>query len=449
MFHRHIAATLALFMPLAIPSYATSTMAGPAPQADAPKAKEIDATQRAALIDALAQDIDRVYIFPKVATKMIEHVKAQNKAGTYDKLVSPALLCEQLTADLQSISHDLHLSVRTMPPQMITKDAQVDQAAMQRARRDRSRRSNYGFQKVEILQGNVGYLDLRQFADASAGGATAIAAMNFLAGSDAIIIDLRSNGGGSPSMIQLILSYFFEKPTHLNDFYVRSSDSTQEFWTHEKVEGPRMVDTPMYVLTSGRTFSAAEEFSYNVRNLKRATLFGETTGGGAHPVNLMQYPAHGISMSLPFGRAINPITGTNWEGVGVKPHIETPSGEALDRAYASALDKIISESKDEGQKAQLQWVLEGLNAKPVSLSSEKQKAYEGSYGPRRIWVEDGKLQYQRQGGATITLTHVGQDNFHLEGIDAFRIRFERSPDGKVTTLVGRYDNGREEPSPRN
>ncbi|MBL4771055.1 MAG: S41 family peptidase [Planctomycetes bacterium] len=390
-----------------------------------------------------------MYIFEEVAAQAITHLKKQDKTGAYDKLDTLHAFSAQLTQDLQAISHDLHFSVTVMPPRMITDRAEVDQEAMRRNYLNRARRSNYGFRKLEILPGNVGYLDLRQFADASIGGPTAIAAMNYLAGCESIIIDLRSNGGGSPSMIGVISSYFFDKPTHLNDFYTRSSDSTQEFWTHAEVQGPRLTDTPLYILTGARTFSAAEEFSYNFRNLKRATLVGETTGGGAHPVSRMQYPQHGVSMSLPSGRAINPITGTNWEGVGVKPHIEVPAREALDRAYAEALDQILTDTEDEVQKRQLQWVLEGLQAKEVRLSPGQQSAFSGTFGPRRIWAEKGQMFYQRGSGATLRLTHMGNDHFDLEGLDSFRIRFERSADGKVTTLVGRYDEGREEANPRN
>ncbi len=437
-----LAAPIALSFCLALPVPALGKQVG------STEPEGLDGAQRAAIIESLAKDIDQVYIFPKVATEMIAHLNAQSKSGAYDEIKTLGAFCAQLTGDLQSVSHDLHLRVQPMPRGMITQEAKVDQAAVRRDRLSRARRSNYGFQKIEIMQGNVGYLDLRQFADASTGGPTAIAAMNFLAGSDAIIVDLRANGGGSPSMIQLILSYFFEKPTHLNDFYVRSTDSTQQFWTHKTVQGPRMVDTPLYVLTSGRTFSAAEEFSYNVRNLKRATLFGENTGGGAHPVNFVPYPQYGISMALPFGRAINPITGTNWEGVGVKPHHEVPADQALDQAYAHALDLILSGTKDERQKAQLHWVLEGLRAKEISLTSEELSAYAGSFGPRRIWVENGTLRYQRGGGSILTLVAVGRDHFHLQGMNAFRIRFDRSEDNKVCTLVGRYDDGREDQNAR-
>jgi retinol-binding protein 3 len=424
---------------------ALSSGAQPVQQA---RAAQLNDAERGAIIEVLAADIDTIYIFPEVATEMIAKLEAQRVSGAYDELVDLPAYCGQLTADLQSVSHDLHLSVRPMPPQMINAEQGVDREQVQRDYLARARRSNYGFKKLEILGGNVGYLDLRGFSDASIGAPTAIAAMNYLAGSEAIIIDLRNNGGGSPSMIQLILSYFFEEPTHLNDFYIRSTDTTDQFWTQAHVAGPRMTDTPLYVLTSGRTFSAAEEFSYNLRNLERATLVGETTGGGAHPVNMMRYPEQGVSMSLPFGRAINPITGTNWEGTGVEPHVKVSAAEAFDAAYAKALEGIVAGAVDPGHKAQLAWLIDGLQAKPQELKADELAAFTGSYGPRKVRVEGGKLLYQRGEGALLELTAVGDDNFHVSEVDFFRIRFERDASGKVVTLVGRYDDGREEPSPR-
>src|SRR5262249_14549182 len=150
--------------------------------------------------------------------------------------------------------------------------------------RERTARMNAGFVKVERLPGNVGYLELTGFMSPEEAARPAAAAMNFLAATDALIIDLRKNGGGSPPTVALVCSYFFgEEPVHLNSLYWRKGDRTEEFWTRKAVEGPRYLNKEVYVLTSKRTFSGAEEFTYNLKNLKRATVVGETTGGGAHP----------------------------------------------------------------------------------------------------------------------------------------------------------------------
>jgi C-terminal processing protease CtpA/Prc len=197
---------------------------------------------------------------------------------------------------------------------------------------------NCGFVKVEELAGNVGYVKFNMFADAETCGATATAAMNFVANSDALIVDLRDNGGGDPKMVAYIFSYLFSKRTHLNDLWTRKTNATDEFWTSD-VPGKHLADDrPVYVLTSKRTFSGAEEFTYNLKNLKRATIVGETTGGGAHPVNGQRIDEHFV-IGVPFARAINPISKTNWEGTGVEPDVKVPAADALSTAQKLAAEK--------------------------------------------------------------------------------------------------------------
>jgi hypothetical protein len=266
--------------------------------------------------------------------------------------------------------------------------------------------------------------------------------MNYLRNSDALIIDLRQNGGGSPSMIQLISSYLFRaEPIHLNSFYWRPGDRNTQTWTLPYVPGKRMPDTPVYVLTSKNTFSAAEEFSYNLRNLERATLIGETTGGGAHPGGT-RIATDRYSIWVPSGRAINPITNDNWEGVGVKPHIEVPADQALAKAHTKALKQLIKKSKDEDSFL-YEWALEGLNANqnPVTLSEETMESYVGNYGPRIITMENGSLYYQREGRAKYKLIPMTASKFQIKEIPYFRIQM-LSEDGAVVGLEGHYNNGR-------
>ena len=198
------------------------------------------------------------------------------------------------------------------------------------------------FEKAEHLPGNIGYLKFNAFPSPDICGPTATAAMNFLANSDAIIIDLRQNGGGDPKMVAYITTYLFDKPTHLNDMYNRKEDSIQEYWTLKDVPGKRVAGKPVFVLTSKRTFSGAEEFTYNLKNLKRATIIGETTGGGAHPVGPHRIDDH-FMIGVPFARPINPVTKTNWEGTGVEPDVKVPADQALDVAKKMAMEEIQTE----------------------------------------------------------------------------------------------------------
>ena len=298
----------------------------------------LDAARRAAIVDSVTAALDTVYVFPEVATAMVADVRSRLAAGEYDAIMRPEEFAQRLTTDLRAICHDRHLAVQAeLPPPPGERE---DPTVARRLGHERARRTNFGFAKLEHLDGNVGYLKLDGFSGDPEAGLTAVAAMNFLAYSDAIIIDLTENGGGSPAMIQLLTTYLLDEPTHLNSFSIRATGDSQQFWTLPWVPGPRLAHTPVYVLTSSRTFSAAEEFTYNLKNLGRATIVGETTGGGAHPVQSHQFDfgAYLVTMSLPFGRAVNPITGTNWEGTGIEPHLVCPADQALDTAYSAGAD---------------------------------------------------------------------------------------------------------------
>jgi hypothetical protein len=237
---------------------------------------------------------------------------------------------------------------------------------------------------------------------------------------------------------------------HLNSFYIRKGDSTKQFWTQEFVQGPRMAAVPVYVLTSSFTFSGAEEFSYNLKNLKRGTIIGETTGGGAHPVHQRLFRSLNIGVKVPFGRAVNPVTGTNWEGVGVEPDIKTPAAGALLVARMEAVKAMIEKAEEGLRKSRLQWMLEGLavEADPVTVPESDLLACAGTYGPRSIRFDNGFLYYRREGRPEFRLIPMGGDRFMVETLDYFRLQFRKNSAGKVTEVVGQYDNGDTDVNPR-
>jgi hypothetical protein len=417
-----------------------------------PPDKKIDARMQAVIIDSVTQALNEVYVFPDVAKKMEKYLRSQYKKNAYQNITSLREFTQKLTQDLQDISHDKHLRVMFASDELFAQyqgDTLTDEG--KRRELEERRWDNFCFKEVKILEGNVGYVDFRCFSEALEAGPTAIAAMNFLANTDAIIFDLRQNGGGSPSMIQLILSYFFPVPVLINTFYIRKTDSTEQFWTQACVQGPRMTNTDLYVLTSSNTFSGAEEFTYDLKNMKRATIIGDTTGGGAHPVDLKGFRNLNVGMSLPFGRAVNPVTGTNWEGVGVAPDIVVPQEQALDVAHLEALKKLEQKTDDSDRKARLKWAIDGKQVKlhPVVIPPGELQKYEGQFGPRRIWVENNALYYQRQDRPKYQLIPMGNNWFMLEGLDSFRIEFVPDEAGQINELIGHYDSGQTDGNKRN
>jgi len=312
----------------------------------------VDAAARTAVIDGSLKRLHDSYVFPDVAKKMEQAIRDRISKKEYDQITSAKAFAEALTKHLQEVSHDKHLRVRYSHEPIPVRQNRQEPTAEERERfRQGNMWGNFGFERVERLEGNVGYLSLRGFNDPNGAEETIAAAMNFLGNTEALIIDLRRNGGGSPEMVALISSYLFgEKPVHLNSLYWREGNRTDDFWTKEKVLGKRFADKDVYVLTSNRTFSAAEEFSYNLKNLKRATIVGEVTGGGANPGGVYRITEH-FGVFVPTGRAINPISKTNWEGTGVKPDVEVPADHALKTAHLDALKKVAAKQTDNPRRA--------------------------------------------------------------------------------------------------
>lgn len=331
----------------------------------------VDAATRTQVIDAILKRLNDSYVFPEVAKKMDQSIRERIDKKEYDQITSAKQFAATLTKDLQAISNDKHLRVRYSHSPIPERGPRREPTAEEREQRKRDMNwMNHGFVKVERLRGNIGYLEFLNFADEELGADTVAAAMNFVNGTDALIIDLRGNGGGNPAMVALICSYLFgPEPVHLNDLYWREGDRTDQFWTRKEVAGKRYLNKDVYVLTSKRTFSGAEEFTYNLKNLKRATIIGETTGGGAHPGGMFRMSPH-FGVFIPTGRAINPITKTNWEGTGVTPDIAVPADQALLVARVTALKKSLSSLTNPDFKAGVQDEIDKLEKELSALKSK-------------------------------------------------------------------------------
>src|SRR5205809_3059773 len=300
----------------------------------------LDAAARAEVIDGALKALNEAYVFPEVAKKMEEAIRARQRRKEYDGITSGRRFAQLLTEHLRAVSHDLHLGVNFIqqgppPPLPAPGGAQT----LEERQRTIAGRQNFGFARVERLAGNIGYVDIRGFMGPALAGETATAAMTFLASTDAVLFDMRQNGGGDPTMVAFITSYLFgPRSVHLDDFYSRPTNETHPSWTLPYVPGRRLTNKDVYVLTSSRTFSGAEEFTYNLKHLKRATVVGETTGGGAHTVAGRRINNQ-FAINVPSGRPINAVTKTNWEGVGVEPDVKVSADNALKAAHLMALEK--------------------------------------------------------------------------------------------------------------
>jgi retinol-binding protein 3 len=209
------------------------------------------------------------------------------------------------------------------------------------------------------------------------------------------------------------------------------------------VPGTRLPAVPVFILTSGRTFSAAEDFAYSLKSLKRATIVGETTGGGAHPVEIHQVKGYPVFVRLPYGRSVNPITGTNWEGTGVEPDIAAAAPDALAVAHARALDAVAAKATDPAQKAALEFVRDVVEDRRhrVTLSAAELQAFAGTYGALTLTAEGGVLWGRLGGGPRVQLLPVGQDRFLVDDREDFRIRCERDASGNVVSVVILFPGG--------
>jgi hypothetical protein len=403
--------------------------------------------EKEALVKALCERIEKIYVFTENTKKVCDLLHANLKRGRYKKIATPQEFAACLNDDIEAMTHDKHFGIAYDPRQAREMASQAGKSAAFYTPQlvERYRRLNYGFKEVKILEGNVGYLDLRDFFPLRWSADPAVAAMTYLANCDAVIVDLRYNGGGEDQTVTFLLSYFIdsrEATTAFSTSYTRFDDSYYQSATWPYVPGKTLYEKPLYVLTSRSSFSGAEAFAFRLQSLKRATLVGERTRGGANPVEIQEIGGEYV-VYIPSTKQISSLTAADWEGAGVKPDIEAEAAQALAVAHEEALKRLAAKATAEGQRSYIQWTLAGVRAKnqPPVVESSILQAYAGTYGDRTIRFEQDALFFQRGDRAKLKMIPMAENLFAIDTVDYLRLRFVKDANG-ANCLEALYDDGR-------
>lgn len=318
----------------------------------------LSAKERREVAEAFAKIIETRYVLPDEAKKMAATIRAQIGRGAYDGVEPAQSFVMALVNDARSVNDDRHLGL-SLSGSIVPVETDAE-----REKRfwpmivAQARRQNYGLAKAERLEGNIGYLDVESFPPAKIAGPAADAAMAFLAGTDALILDARRHRGGEPDMVAYLVSHFVPPGTLINTIYSR--DKAEPDLYHAAKIPSKPYDKKVYVLTSRRTFSGGEELAYDLQALGRAKVYGEVTGGGAHPTRGYRIHERFIAM-VPSKRSVNPITKTNWEGIGVKPDVAVPAADALRVAHIAALQDLAAATTEKEWRTELETIAARLS----------------------------------------------------------------------------------------
>lgn len=409
----------------------------------------ISEAEREEAIEGAAAQIEARFYDVELASEIAQLLRDAEAEGQFDSLTTRSGFALAVTNMLQPYDRHFRLT-DTGAPEPSSGDSQ-DGPPPGGSPWAAGASINYGFERVERLPGNVGYIKFNGFFPAAMGGETAATALDFVKDTDALIFDVTDNGGGDPSMVMLLISHLLDpsEPILVNEFLFRNGDTTNTLPMMSLTELASIArpDVPVFITTSRRTASAAEGFSYHLQAMDRATIVGETTAGAGNPGGPV-YAGAGFSIFVAVGSPRNPITGSNWEAVGVVPDHPAPRYDAATTAHALALDLLASQAGDDSQRRQLEWAAERARASltGATLSVDDMAEYIGRYGPYALSLSNGRLVFGIGGMAQNLIVPVGDDRFMYAGQDDTQLVFERDGD-TITHLLLNTADGRTETLP--
>ncbi|ATY34026.1 S41 family peptidase [Sphingomonas psychrotolerans] len=408
---------------LALLAASPASAQGVVPGSAASSAVSLTAAQRSAAIADVVKKVTDRYVFPDRVPAIVARLNASLAAGRYDT-DSPTAFAARVTEDLRAASNDRHMYLNYAPAQFAaastSKRGGEDSPELQAFWQRKARRDNHGLTEMKILPGNVRYLRIAGFewVEDQTGGAYD-AAMRFLRDGDAVIVDLRGNGGGSHAAVRYLLSHFMASD-QLDITFLETGKEPVQSRTLEYLPSGRLKSTPLYVLISKQVGSGAEAFAYDVQQFHLGTLVGATTSGAANNNELTPI-APGFILSCSYGRPVHPVSGSNWEGIGVKPDIATDAEQALEVAQSLALAGLLKRTDaNPADRSAWTWARFGIEARlhPPVLSQAQLRAMAGQYGEQRVLWRDGALYYARRSGQAARLIPLTADGlFTVEGYD--------------------------------
>lgn len=402
------------------------------------------------IIDTLTFKLEQNYVLPDKGKEMSAFINKKYKDGLYNKITNPSTLADILTKDVLSVHNDEHFFIEYNPK--LAEQVALPRDSVYWAEQLKiDRAKNHGFKNIEVLNGNIGYVDLSYFAYLNPESEkVANASFQVLSNCKAIIIDLRYGMGGQPEMVACIAKHFIKERKHMFELTLRNRENNYNLYCEPDSEYAGLYETPLYILTSYKTFSAAEMLTYFLKTEKRVTIVGEQTRGGAHNAP-KSFLYKDFIITLPHGKAYSRTTKTNWESVGISPDIKATADNALEVAEIEIFENYTKVAKDSIEKNNLKWQLELLKAKKNHLQTDSinLKKRVGTYSFIEISFSGNNLYYERVGRTKFPLVSMTENKMRLLGNDSFMVEFISNSKGDIKEIITYYEDGRIEHSSRN